>query len=104
MYPDGGSAGCVCPAGKSKSSRSADCDSDVAGLRYAGSSWDGRNVLKTPDYTLFDAMLGYETGPWGASLAINNLADKVHVITCLNCGDCFYGARRNMTANLRYTF
>lgn len=75
-----------------------------AGVRYVGSSWDGRDVLETPDYTLFDAMLGYETGPWKASLTINNLADKVHITTCINRGDCYYGMRRTVMANLRYTF
>lgn len=75
-----------------------------AGARYVGASWDGRDVLETPDYTLFDGMVGYETGPWKAALSINNLTDKVHVTTCLNRGDCFYGMRRSVTANLRYTF
>ncbi len=75
-----------------------------AGLRYVGSSWDGRDILETPAFTLLDAMLGYEQGPWKASFTVNNLTDKVHVTTCLNRGDCFYGARRTLTANLRYTF
>lgn len=75
-----------------------------AGVRYVGSSWDGRDVLETPAFTLLDAMLGYEQGPWKATLTVNNLADKVHVTTCLNRGDCFYGTRRTLTANLRYTF
>ena len=75
-----------------------------AGVRYVGSSWDGRDILETPAFTLLDAMLGYEQGPWKASLTVNNLTDKVHVTTCLNRGDCFYGARRTLTANLRYTF
>lgn len=75
-----------------------------AGVRYVGSSWDGRDVLETPAFTLLDAMLGYQQGPWKATLTINNLADKVHVTTCLNRGDCFYGARRTVAANLRYMF
>lgn len=74
------------------------------GVRYIGSSWDGRDVLKTPAFTLLDAMLGYESGAWKASLTVNNLADKAYVSTCLNRGDCFYGARRNVAANLRYAF
>jgi len=74
------------------------------GVRYVGPSWDGRDVLETPSYTLLDAMLGYETGPWKASLTVNNLTDKVHVTTCLNRGDCFYGMRRTLMANLRYSF
>lgn len=74
------------------------------GVRYVGPSWDGRDILETPSFTLLDAMLGYETGPWKASLTVNNLADKVHVTTCLNRGDCFYGMRRTVMANLRYSF
>jgi iron complex outermembrane receptor protein len=74
------------------------------GVRYVGPSWDGRDVLETPSFTLLDAMLGYETGPWKASLTVNNLTDKIHVTTCLNRGDCFYGMRRTLTANLRYSF
>lgn len=75
-----------------------------AGVRYVGSSWDGRDILETPAFTLLDAMFGYEQGPWKASVTVNNLTDKVHVTTCLNRGDCFYGARRTFAANLRYTF
>ncbi len=74
------------------------------GVRYVGPSWDGRDVLETPSFTLLDAMLGYEIGPWKASLTVNNLTDKIHVTTCLNRGDCFYGMRRTVTANLRYSF
>ena len=33
------------------------------GVRYIGDSWDGADKLQTPDYTLFDAMIRYETGP-----------------------------------------
>lgn len=75
-----------------------------AGVRHVGPSWDGRDSLETPAFTLVDAMLGYETGPWKATLTVNNLADKIHVTTCLNRGDCFYGMRRTVLANLRYTF
>jgi iron complex outermembrane receptor protein len=74
------------------------------GVRHVGPSWDGRDVLETPAFTLVDAMLGYETGPWKATLTVNNLADKIHVTTCLNRGDCFYGMRRTVMANLRYAF
>lgn len=75
-----------------------------AGVRYVGSSWDGRDILETPAFTLVDAMLGYEQGPWKTSLTVNNLSDKVHVTTCLNRGDCFYGNRRSVALNVRYRF
>jgi iron complex outermembrane receptor protein len=75
-----------------------------AGVRHIGSSWDGRDILETPAVTLLDAMLGFETGPWRASLNVTNLGDKTFVATCLNRGDCWYGMRRLVTANVRYTF
>ncbi len=37
------------------------------GVRYIGESWDGADTIRTPDYTLFDAMIRYETGPWAVS-------------------------------------
>jgi iron complex outermembrane receptor protein len=37
-------------------------------------------------------------------LNVQNLADKTYVSTCLDRGDCFYGARRhaNLTATYRF--
>ena len=59
------------------------------GVRYIGESWDGLDAIRTPDYTLFDAMIRYETGPWRFQVNATNLADKRHVTTCLARGDCF---------------
>lgn len=75
-----------------------------AGVRYVGTSWDGRDILETPSVTLLDAMLAFETGPWRTSLNVTNLSDKTYVATCLNRGDCWYGMRRLVTANVRYSF
>jgi len=61
------------------------------GVRYIGQSWDGTDTIRTPDYTLFDAMIRYETGPWRFQVNASNLADKRHVTTCLARGDCFFG-------------
>lgn len=74
------------------------------GVRYTGASWDGGDVLKTPGYTLFDAMLAYDHRTWRVALNAANVADKVHVTTCLARGDCFYGSRRNLTATISYRF
>ena len=63
------------------------------GVRYIGESWDGTDTLRTPDYTLFDAMIRYETGPWRFQVNASNLADKRHVTTCLARGDCFSRSR-----------
>jgi iron complex outermembrane receptor protein len=75
-----------------------------AGARYIGDSWDGTDTIKTPDYTLFDAMLRYENGPWRWQINATNLADKQHVTTCLARGDCFYGIGRTVLTSLTYRF
>lgn len=75
-----------------------------AGARYIGRTWDGVDNLSTPDYTLFDAMARYDTGPWTFQVNATNLGDKRHVTTCLARGDCFYGARRTVLGNVTYRF
>lgn len=74
------------------------------GVRYVGESWDGTDTLRTPSFTLFDAMAAWDSGPWHLALNINNVADKVHLTTCLARGDCFFGQRRTVVATARYTF
>ena len=74
------------------------------GVRYIGESWDGTDTLRTPDYTLFDAMIRYENGPWRFQVNASNLADKRHVTTCLARGDCFFGIGRTVLSSLTYRF
>ena len=74
------------------------------GVRYIGQSWDGTDALRTPDYTLFDAMVRYETGPWRFQVNASNLADKRHVTTCLSRGDCFFGIGRTVLGSATYRF
>jgi iron complex outermembrane receptor protein len=74
------------------------------GVRYIGESWDGTDTLRTPDYTLFDAMIRYETGPWRFQVNASNLADKRHVTTCLARGDCFLGIGRTVLGSATYRF
>jgi iron complex outermembrane receptor protein len=74
------------------------------GARYIGVSWDGIDKLQTPDYTLFDAMIRYETGPWRFQVNASNLADKRHVTTCLARGDCFFGIGRTVLGSATYRF
>ena len=74
------------------------------GVRYIGESWDGADILRTPDYTLFDAMVRYETGPWRFQVNASNLADKRHLTTCLARGDCFYGIGRTVLGSATYRF
>jgi iron complex outermembrane receptor protein len=74
------------------------------GVRYVGESWDGTDTIRTPDYTLFDAMIRYETGPWRFQVNASNLADKRHVTTCLARGDCFLGIGRTVLGSATYRF
>jgi iron complex outermembrane receptor protein len=74
------------------------------GVRYIGESWDGTDTIRTPDYTLFDAMIRYENGPWRFQVNASNLADRRHVTTCLARGDCFYGIGRTVLSSLTYKF
>ena len=74
------------------------------GVRYIGISWDGTDTIRTPDYTLFDAMIRYENGPWRFQVNASNLADKRHVTTCLARGDCFFGLGRTVLSSLTYKF
>jgi iron complex outermembrane recepter protein len=74
------------------------------GVRYIGESWDGTDAIRTPDYTLFDAMIRYETGPWRLQVNASNLADKRHLTTCWPRGDCFYGIGRTVLGSATYRF
>ncbi|MBR1268463.1 TonB-dependent siderophore receptor [Bradyrhizobium sp. AUGA SZCCT0222] len=74
------------------------------GVRYIGESWDGTDTIRTPDYTLFDAMIRYENGPWRLQVNASNIADKRHVTTCLARGDCFFGIGRTVLGSLTYRF
>ena len=75
-----------------------------SGVRYIGVSWDGTDTIRTPDYTLFDAMIRYETGPWRLQVNASNIADKRHVTTCLARGDCFLGIGRTVLGSATYRF
>lgn len=83
-----------------------DVDGFRAGLgaRYIGESYDSTATFKTPDVTLFDAMLGFDHGAWQYALNASNLADKEYVATCLSRGDCWFGAKRIATATATYHF
>jgi len=74
------------------------------GVRHVGQSWDGADQQKVDSYTLFDGMVGYELEHWFVSLNARNLSDKEHLTSCLARGDCFFGERRTVTADVRYRF
>ncbi|MBQ4851618.1 TonB-dependent siderophore receptor [Pseudoalteromonas sp. MMG012] len=86
-----------------------------AGFRYVGETYDGSRAIEfmgqsinspktTDSYTLFDFMIGYEFDNIDVNLNIKNLSDKTVITSCLYRGDCFYGQRRTVTANIKYKF
>lgn len=82
-----------------------------AGLRYVGNNLGFSNSPKVPSFTLFDAMIGYTYKNWDFRLDAKNLADKEYVSWCRGeyaggaaPGDCGYGERRTVQANVYYKF
>lgn len=90
-----------------------------SGLRFgAGARYQGSTVgndygtgagPKVPSVTLYDAMIGYATGPWDFSITGKNLADKEYVSWCRGQNgnvvyDCGYGERRVILGDVRYRF
>ncbi|CAM2006682.1 TonB-dependent siderophore receptor [Acanthopleuribacter pedis] len=74
------------------------------GVRYVGPSWDGAERFQAPSYTLADIQLGYTYRSINLSLDVDNLTDKEYLSSVLARGDSFYGARRNISASIRYLF
>ena len=78
-----------------------------AGVRYIGSSFNGANTAKVPDYTLFDAALRYDLGArnpafkgWTADLTVRNLFNKDYVASCTYA--CFFGESRTVLGRVTY--
>jgi iron complex outermembrane recepter protein len=83
------------------------------GVRYVGETESiGRDVgtgnelyVKTPSFTLFDAMVAYETQDWRWQLTAQNLADDYTVMSCSAYrGDCAIGQARTIITGLTYKF
>lgn len=61
--------------------------------------------VKTPSFTLFDAMVAYETEDWRWQITGQNLADKYHVVSCsVYRGDCAVGQGRTIITGFTYKF
>ena len=76
-----------------------------AGVRYIGDNVGSGGAPKVPSETLYDAMIGYATGPWDFSVTARNVTDEEFVSWCRGPGyDCGYGARRMVLGNVRYSF
>jgi iron complex outermembrane receptor protein len=71
------------------------------GARYTGTTIDVRGTgAKVPSSTVLDALLGYESGQWHASLNFSNLANR-GTLAC-SYGSCAYGEGRRVTATVGY--
>ena len=80
-----------------------------AGVRYVGdtvgSDYGSGAGPEVPSVTLYDAMVGYRTGPWDFTVTGKNLADKEYVSWCRGEGlDCGYGERRVILGEASYNF
>lgn len=71
------------------------------GVRYIGESFGdvaNSQFMTVPDFTLFDAVVDYETEDWRFAVNATNLADE-DTFTCW--GTCYLGAGRNVMATVR---
>jgi len=76
------------------------------GLRYVGPtvSIGVAGELKTPSYTLADALAELEWKDWTLSLSATNLTNKTYYAPCRAFGDCFTGNKRSILATLSRRF
>lgn len=73
-----------------------------AGVRHTSGHLSG--TIRTPAYTLVDALVELTRGPWTLSLNANNLLGQSYYAACLGRGDCFIGAERNVFGTVGYRF
>lgn len=74
------------------------------GMRYIGKRWnDIANTSSEPAYTLFDAAVRYDTGPWRFALNVTNLFDRSYYAGKAY-GSFYRGAERNVLLTARYRF
>lgn len=72
------------------------------GVRYVGEIWnDSTNTSSQPGFTLVDASLGYDRGPWQFALKASNLLNKEYVASRAY-GEYYLGAERNVTLSAQY--
>lgn len=77
-----------------------------SGVRYVGpvvSTTEGWRV-RTPGYTLVDALVAWERDAWVLSVRASNLLDKNYYAACRVYGDCFTGNGRNVIGAIGYRF
>ncbi|WP_313458919.1 TonB-dependent siderophore receptor [Stenotrophomonas sp.] len=76
------------------------------GGRYVGNSQSlgYGGFIRTPSYTLVDALFEIQVVDWTMALNITNLSDKKYYAPCRNFGDCFTGNPRTVTGTISYRF
>lgn len=76
------------------------------GGRYVGSTVSAgpTTSLRTPSYTLADALLELQMPDWVLSLNVTNLFDKEYFAPCRYFGDCFSGNTRTIVGTATYRF
>ncbi len=75
------------------------------GGRYVGDVTGSAGQPVVPSVTLYDAMVGYMTGPWDFRLNVQNISDKEYVSWCRGANlDCGYGEGRNVLLTANYKF
>jgi iron complex outermembrane recepter protein len=75
------------------------------GVRHVGrnaNGLSGPDQAWVPAVTLYDALVGYENGPWRGALNVGNLTDETYLATCLGRGDCWFGAKRRVVLSVAY--
>lgn len=76
------------------------------GGRYVGSTVSASEFtsIRTPSYTLADAMLELQMPDWVFALNVTNLFDKEYFAPCRYFGDCFSGNTRTVVGTVTYRF
>jgi len=73
------------------------------GVRYNGGIYgDIYNDWYKPSFTLFDAAVHYDRGPWRVQVNASNGSDKEYVSAGNSSTWCYYGYARTVTASVRY--
>lgn len=72
------------------------------GLRYTGKRYNnGANTSFENGYTVADAAIRYDSGPWRLALNVSNLFDKAY-LSGRAYGSYFVGAERNVVLTAKY--
>ncbi|MDV6344033.1 TonB-dependent siderophore receptor [Nitrosomonas sp. Is37] len=74
------------------------------GVRYVGRVFnDQENTSTTSSFTLFDATLRYDYGPWLFNINASNIFNNKYVSSHVG-GNFFLGTQRTVVATLKYRF